>query len=631
MAQDQQGDRPEEGAARGVPLVIVFGKSREPGEPYDHAPLFERLAEMSGRPFGVFLLQDRNRAGYFQGAVRLGDSIETTAAALRTMIEDFAPSQVITFGEGAGGHAALVFGVLLGASRIVALEPPAHLIADELQRYNDRRWHHELDELPDPATARKYDVIPLIAAAGFHGRAFILFGTQRSNDYHDAVHLTTIHAHRLALVDQVTLCPFPDIRQGVLDGLTQHGDAESVLSHYLFEEVAAPPRTRQSTSLDSEKLTRITTKIFRPFQFHIVNTSDPENDFMPGVAFAAAGRKSVEAARRVDDGWRSWIAENLILGASPIDLEDVLVARGISEEEASREVSGTLQSPYFWGTQRLQNRLKKRDWLLATYRKLQRLRPESAEIERRYRMSRSEWLARFYTTNRPVIITGMMDDWPALWTWSLDAFSQRFGEREVEVELGRDLGDDRELARPAPRRTLPMADYVERLREAGPGTVDGSVLSAEEGSANQRTLAELWDDIGNISEYLDSHESKADSIRLGAVGAIVRLPINPVNTLLAQVMGQTQVTFAHSWDLPLVQNNPGLFSRLDGESTPPTPPLPLDEPQILESLLSPGEILFLPVGSGLLLEGLEVSATVSFTKLRFDNTFGDLPESLERS
>jgi hypothetical protein len=333
----------------------------------------------------------------------------------------------------------------------------------------------------------------------------------------------------------------------------------------------------------------------------------------------------------VDDGWRSWIAENLILGASPMGLEDVLVAQGISEEEASREVSGTLQSPYFWGTQRLQNRLKKRDWLLATYRKLQRLRPESAEIGRRHKLSRSEWLDRFYGTNRPVIITGMMDDWPALQTWSLDALSRRFGEREIEVELGPDLGDDRELTRPAPRRTLPMADYIEGLRNAGAGTVDGSVLSAGEGSANKQTLAELWDDIGDLSGYLESHESKADSIRLGAVGAIVSLPINPVNTLLAQVTGQLQVTFAHSWDLPLVQNKPGLFSRLHGESTPPASPLSLDEPQILECLLSPGEILFLPVGSWLLLQSLEVSATVSFTKLPFDNTFGALPENLERS
>ena len=50
-----------------------------------------------------------------------------------------------------------------------------------------------------------------------------------------------------------------------------------------------------------------------------------------------------------------------------------------------------MRSPYIKGSELLLNRLKKRDWLLAVYRKSNRLHPQSAEIERRHKLSRDEF------------------------------------------------------------------------------------------------------------------------------------------------------------------------------------------------------------------------------------------------
>ena len=104
-------------------------------------------------------------------------------------------------------------------------------------------------------------------------------------------------------------------------------------------------------------------------------------------------------------------------------------------------------SPYIKGSELLLNRLKKRDWLLAVYRKNNRLHPQSAEIERRHKLSRIEFLREYYSTNRPVIITGMMDDWPAMRKWNLDYFARNFGDREVEVQMGRTAGANYETER----------------------------------------------------------------------------------------------------------------------------------------------------------------------------------------
>jgi len=43
--------------------------------------------------------------------------------------------------------------------------------------------------------------------------------------------------------------------------------------------------------------------------------------------------------------------------------------------------------------------------------------------------------------------------------------------------------------------------------------------------------------------------------------------------------------------------------------------------QVLECVLEPGEVLFLPVGCWHFVEALDVSITVAFTNFRWDNDF----------
>ena len=114
----------------------------------------------------------------------------------------------------------------------------------------------------------------------------------------------------------------------------------------------------------------------------------------------AAARASI----RVNDDWRRWIAENLMLEGAPEDLLAAMTAAGIDHDEAAREIQLAQQSPYLKGSELLRNRLRKRNWLIATYRKINRLHPRSSEIERRHKLSRQEFLRDYYTTNRPVII-----------------------------------------------------------------------------------------------------------------------------------------------------------------------------------------------------------------------------------
>ncbi len=83
-------------------------------------------------------------------------------------------------------------------------------------------------------------------------------------------------------------------------------------------------------------------------------------------------------------------------------------------------------------------------------------------------------------------------------------------------------------------------------------------------------------------------------------------------------MGKMQVRVTPSWDLPLLHKSPdssamGLDAPVSGGAGEA-----LDKPQVIECLLNPAELLFLPVGWGLSVELLETSAAVSFGDLGFE-------------
>jgi hypothetical protein len=90
---------------------------------------------------------------------------------------------------------------------------------------------------------------------------------------------------------------------------------------------------------------------------------------------------------------------------------------------------------------------------------------------------------------------------------------------------------------------------------------------------------------------------------------------------MAQVIGRKRVKIAPSWDIPLMHNHYHVFSRVDGRVTPPASAPAFEEPQIIECILGPGEILFLPIGCMHFVEGIDITVTVSFTNFVFDNDF----------
>jgi histone arginine demethylase JMJD6 len=78
-----------------------------------------------------------------------------------------------------------------------------------------------------------------------------------------------------------------------------------------------------------------------------------------------------------------------------------------------------------------------------------------SEIERRHRLSAKEFRAEYLLAQRPVILTGLTDDWPARNRWTLDSLRKSFGEKVVRVTR---TDDDTVVM-------MPLSEYLDYLAQ----------------------------------------------------------------------------------------------------------------------------------------------------------------------
>lgn len=317
-----------------------------------------------------------------------------------------------------------------------------------------------------------------------------------------------------------------------------------------------------------------------------------------------------------NDAWRSWIAENLMLGASAESLEAAMVQAGVAQGHASFEIKKAMASPYLAGAQRLRNRLAKRDWVLDIQRKMGRL--GSAEIERKERPSEREFLEGHYRRSEPVIITGALDHWPAMSKWSEAYFKERFGQQQVEVQFGRNADPDYEINSVKHKRAMSMASYVDLIDSSSP--TNDFYMTANNASSNRGWLKELFKDAPGIPEYLND-DVESGFFWFGPEGTLTPFHHDLTNNFMAQVVGRKRVLIIPACEIARMPNPFHCFTPVDGRAVDIERYPSLADVRIQACVLEPGETLFLPVGCWHFVESLDVSVTISFTNFKWDNDF----------
>lgn len=316
------------------------------------------------------------------------------------------------------------------------------------------------------------------------------------------------------------------------------------------------------------------------------------------------------------DAWWSWIAENLHLACEPASLLATLVQHGFAPAEARSEIDEARRSPYLQSAHRLKNRLARRDWALNIQRQLNRLRP--AHVPRRERLGGDEFLREYYSTSQPVIITGMLDDWPARTLWNTANSRQKFGACEIEVQFDRNADPEYEINSIAHKRTMQFGTYVDLVVTSG--VTNDFYMTANNDVKNRASLAALWDATRTLPAYLHAG-SERGFFWFGPAGTITPFHHDLTNNLMAQVIGRKRVLLMPACELTQIPNPRHCFTPVDGRAIDLHRFPQMADVQVLECVLEPGEILFLPVGCWHFFESLDIAATIALTNFKWPNDF----------
>jgi pimeloyl-ACP methyl ester carboxylesterase len=224
----------------GRPLIISFGFNDWQRMPnFDFFGRTKKLEKRFGITFNRLLIRDVANAWYHRGVPGLGAHVDEVAATLRSLVRAIRPSEVITMGQSMGGYGAIMFGMLLGADRIVAFGPQSHLDPSEAARYGDCRFLPVLEALQaNPPKSAYIDLPQLGEALGYQGRLDVIFGTHPGHDDGNSGNLDAIHAFRLARLPNVSLSPYPESVHAVVQWLADHKQLDDLLAELL---VPGPP------------------------------------------------------------------------------------------------------------------------------------------------------------------------------------------------------------------------------------------------------------------------------------------------------------------------------------------------------------------------------------------------------
>jgi len=329
---------------------------------------------------------------------------------------------------------------------------------------------------------------------------------------------------------------------------------------------------------------------------------------------------AVEPQPELSDGWKQWVALNKLMNLPDAVLVERMVEKGVDVKLALDAVSQASSHPYFKAGEQFVQLLQKVESMLKIQHQLSSLSEAGQTVDRKSKISRSEFLDNYYAKNTPIILTDIIKNWKALERWTPAYLRRHYGEAKVEIQAGRDADPEYELNLERHRKTVKFAEYIDWVI-SGQETNDYYMV-ANNGNLDRPEMKGLLNDIEICTEYLDPNETRGRIFFwFGPAGTVTPLHHDPVNLFLAQVSGRKLVRLMPPSQTPFMYNQVGVFSRVDLEN-PDYQKYPLfKNVRPIEFILEPGEVIFIPVGWWHHVRSLETSISVSMTNFVFPNHY----------
>jgi hypothetical protein len=323
----------------------------------------------------------------------------------------------------------------------------------------------------------------------------------------------------------------------------------------------------------------------------------------------------------IDAEARELIAEQLLRGRSKESVLASLVELGHDPWMARGAIIRMEEEPAFKAARRLDQERLKLESVVSNLQRLWELSPNYGSVEKRTTPSRDEFIERYVIGCRPVVLTDVTRDWPAMTRWSPDDLKQRFGQVEVEIQDGRNANPKYEEARELHRHAVNMSEFVDRVVSGG--ATNDYYMTANNGTLRRPEFLPLLDDIGTLPPVCRRDLlPRLSNFWFGPAGTVSPLHHDRMMLFHTQVVGRKRWRLISPLETPRVYNRNRVYSLVD-----------IDAPDlnrfpkfglintVLDVVVEPGETIFLPLAWWHQVSSLDVSLSVGYWNIDVPNQY----------
>uniref|UniRef100_A0A0K2TM02 JmjC domain-containing protein 5 n=1 Tax=Lepeophtheirus salmonis TaxID=72036 RepID=A0A0K2TM02_LEPSM len=218
------------------------------------------------------------------------------------------------------------------------------------------------------------------------------------------------------------------------------------------------------------------------------------------------------------------------------------------------------------------------------------------------------FIEKYKNLEAPVIIKGLVNDWPAMDKWSIQYIKLVAGYRTVPIEIGCRYTDGNWT-----QKLMTINNFIDEFILNDSATEKGYL--AQHNLLDQ--VSSLREDI-NTPEYCFSGEEEEDiNFWFGPKGTVSPLHTDPKHNILTQVVGYKYVRLYHQ-----SQTN-YLYPYSEEDLMSNTSQIDIENPNLnefpkfiqasgLEGILEPGDALYIPPKMWHYVKSLSLSFSVSF-------------------
>lgn len=334
----------------------------------------------------------------------------------------------------------------------------------------------------------------------------------------------------------------------------------------------------------------------------------------PPRRFSPRRRRSNRPTQTLAQPWAQWVADNLLRGASQAELVTALVSQGVPAQLAHNHVARIASSPILAAALPHARRSRQLELVCRLRSELDRAAPNPTQIERRTSPPVNDFFAHYWSTATPVVLTDYMTHWRALANWSPTYFREHFGSATIDAIVGRNADPHCDINYVRLTQAMTMASFVDRVL-ANPN--DGDIyLIARNRNLARSELRSLLDDLAPAAYLNPEHIASSSALWFGPGGTQTRLHHDTSGILLCQVYGRKRVRLVAPHQTALITDARGFYCNRDAESDSA-----MADVLVKETVLGPGDALFIPPCWWHHVRALEVSISVALNNFTRPNHF----------